>query len=178
MHIEGPRIILRAIELKDTAVLFELINNPRVEFATGGWSFPVSKEKQEKWIKNQIDSNQSLLRTMIEVKESKETIGTCILSDIDYKNGTAEVHIKLLDIYQGEGYGTETINTLINYAFEELRLNCIYASILEDNDQSVNLFAKCNFKEEGTLRQRIYKSGSYKNLLIYSKLKSDHHGNR
>ena len=99
-------------------------------------------------------------------------IGTIILSNIDMKNGTAEVHVKLaVANNRGKGYGTDAVNTIVKYAFNEMRLNCIYAEILEYNQPSIKLFEKCGFKKEGTLCSRIYKGGKYINLMSFSKVK-------
>ena len=51
--------------------------------------------------------------------EKKTGIGTIILSNIDMKNGTAEVHVKLaVANNRGKGYGTDAVNTIVKYAFE------------------------------------------------------------
>ena len=71
---------------------------------------------------------------------------------------------------QGKGYAKDAVNTLVNYAFDELRLHCIYANILSYNEKSVHLFEKCNFQREGILRARVYKQGNYIDVYPYSRL--------
>lgn len=97
-------------------------------------------------------------------------IGMIVLSDIDYKNGTAEIHIKLINsmINRRKGYGYDSLKTILLYGFQELRLNCIYSNVLEYNTPSQNLFKKLGFKQEGILRERIYKNNQYNNLLSFS----------
>lgn len=176
MNIFGKDIILRAISMKDTQLLLELINDPDTEKMLGGESFPVSFEGQEKWIDSQI-GRADILRCIIAKKDAEEVgLGTVILSDIDRKNGIAQVHIKMdRKNGRGKGYGTDAVKAIVNYAFNEMRLNCIYAEILEYNTPSRKLFEKCGFKPEGTLRSRVYKNGEYVNVLSYSILKEDKH---
>lgn len=161
--------MLRAVEEWDNGLLLEMMNDGEIEQKVGGWSFPLSMGQQRKWFES-LGSRDDLLRCMIEV--SGEAVGTAILSGIDMKNGTAEVHIKIgKRESRGQGIGAEAVNSLVAYGFGELRLNCIYAIVLEDNVASRKLFARCGFEEEGILKGRLFKDGRYKNVVSYSKRK-------
>lgn len=177
MNIIGDRIYLRAVELSDKEMLLDIINDEQTEYELGGWSFPISNLNQEEWIKS-LKPDNNTLRCVIVNKEGDRAIGTVILSDIDYKNGTAEIHIKLGNQIRSKGYGAETINLIVDYAFNELRLHCIYAHINSYNEKSQNLFEKCGFVKEGILRDRIFKKGNYHNVYSYSLLKGDFNGDR
>ncbi|UJF26178.1 GNAT family N-acetyltransferase [Planococcus sp. 107-1] len=172
MNITGEKVLLRAIEISDKETLLKIINDSETENSLGGWSFPVSSFNQEDWIKNQ-KPNIGVLRCMIDDKKTKQVLGTAILSDIDYKNGNAEIHIKLTEDARGKGYGADTIKTLVEYAFNELRLKCVFASINAYNTPSQKLFEKCNFILEGRLRNRIFKKGNYHDVLVLSILNEE-----
>lgn len=168
MNIYGEKVMLRAIEAKDCDMLLKLINDPDTEKMLGGGSFPVSEQHQKEWIEKQA-SNQETLRCIVEVIDEKKAVGTVILSGIDYKNGNAEIHIKLTaDEGRGKGYGSDAIKTIVQYAFEELRLHCIYATVLEYNAVSAKMFEKCGFEKEGILKERVYKNGTYIDMISYS----------
>ena len=173
MNIQGNSVVLRAISMEDANLLMELINDADTEKMLGGSSFPVSLEGQEKWIAAQT-GRTDVLRCIVALVENGEGIGTVILSDIDTKNGVAQVHIKM-DKQQGrgKGYGTDALNAIVNYAFDEMRLNCIYADVLEYNTASQKLFEKCGFHRDGVLRSRVFKGGSFINVISYSRLKED-----
>lgn len=173
MFIMGNKIFLRALEETDNAMLLSLINDPDTEIMLGGSSWPVSEAEQLKWFDHQ-EKNCDVLRCVIALKEDGFAVGTLILSDIDQKNGSAQIHIKMSkDGGRGKGYGTDAINALVGYAFSELRLHCIYANILCYNEASVGLFEKCCFKRDGILRERVYKGGKYVDVFSYSILRSD-----
>ena len=173
MNIQGKNVVLRAISMKDANLLMELINDAETEKMLGGSSFPVSLEGQEKWISAQT-GRIDVLRCIVALKENEEGIGTVILSDIDTKNGVAQVHIKMdKQCGRGKGYGSDALNTIVNYAFGEMRLNCIYADVLEYNTVSQKLFEKCGFHRDGVLRSRVFKGGRYINEVSYSRLKED-----
>jgi RimJ/RimL family protein N-acetyltransferase len=171
MEIVKDDIKLRAIEKTDLSLLKSLINNSEIENKLGGWSFPVSEYEQEKWIQSiQEQSDKNCLRLIIE--KDGEAVGTVILSDIDMKNGTAQIHIKML-CQKNKGYGTRCIKMVCNYAFAELRLNTIYSTVLENNIVSQKVFEKCGFSKEGLLRARVFKNSTYLNMFSYSILKSE-----
>lgn len=165
--LKGQKVILRAIEVDDAEFLREMINSPEIEKMVIGYSFPVSKDKQLEWIKNQMNRTD-VFRAVIEVENT--AIGEIMLTDIDMKNGNAEIHIKILNNeFKNKGYGTDSVNTLVSYAFDELRLNCIHCTVREDNIASNKLFKKCGFSYEGTLRNRLFKEGNFYSLISYSK---------
>ena len=173
MNIYGENVVLRAMEPSDGAVLLELINDPKTERMLGGSSFPVSEIGQTKWIAEQTE-RKDVLRCIVADRHTPEkAIGTVILSDIDYKNGVAQVHIKLAAIGRGKGYGSDALKALVDYAFRQLRLNCIYAQVLSYNELSQRLFNRCGFKKEGILRARAYKDGNYVDVISYSIINDD-----
>lgn len=174
MNIYGEKVILRAIEKGDKSLLFTLVNDPETERMIGGSSFPVSEYEQENWMSCQIERTD-ILRCIVALKEEPEQgLGTIFLSDIDMKNAVAQAHIKMAShIGQRKGYGTDALNAIVHYAFFELRLNCIYAEILDYNIPSQKLFEKCGFQREGVLRERVFKNGRFENIIVYSLLKMD-----
>lgn len=175
MNLKGEKVFLRAIERDDIEFLREMINDPEMEKNVGGWSFPISKYEQEKWFENQIQ-NKNDIRYIIEVEEKK--IGLVTITDIDWKNRKACNGIKLYNNdVRGKGYGTDTIKTIMKYAFEELQLNKLYSVILEYNIPSLNLYKKCGWKIDGILREEKFKGNHYVNEMAISILKKDYEEN-
>lgn len=168
MNIYGEKVLLRAIEPKDNALLLELINDPNTEKMLGGASFPVSETAQAKWICDQMGRTDVLRCIIAEQQAPEKGLGTIILSDIDRKNGNAQVHLKLSASGRGKGYGTDALKAVVDYAFRQLRLHCVYADVLEYNTASQKLFEKCGFHKDGLLRGRVYKDGAYVDLVSYS----------
>ena len=173
MNIFSENLIMRAVEKTDAPLLLGLINDPETESSLGGWSFPVSEASQIDWIES-ASQRKDTLRCIIAEKSSQDDgVGTVILTDIDMKNGTAEIHIKLAVNGRNKGYGTEAVKALTAYAFNELRLNCIYARVNEGNDASQKMFAKCGFSKEGVLKERFYKNGKYIDVASFSLLNKE-----
>lgn len=173
MIIKCGCVTLRAIEEKDFDFLLFLINSPEIEQNTVGWNYPVSNLMQKQWMENFRNSLQSI-KLMIELENSR-TIGMVMLENLDWKNRTAEIgckmSAKLKDRIKGDMQ--YALKGIIKYAFEELGMECICGTILEDNFFSRNLCKKVGFIEEGILRKRVYKRGKFMNLISVSLLKED-----
>ncbi len=159
MNLKGKKILLRAIEKEDIEFLRTMINDETMERQVGGWSFPISKYEQDKWFESQINNTDSI-RCIIELEGSP--IGLETLTDIDWKNRKACHGIKLYnEKIRGKGYGTDTLKTIMKYAFEELQLNKLYTTILEHNEVSIKLHKKCGWEIEGTLKESVFKNNRY-----------------
>lgn len=172
MNLKGEKVFLRAIEKEDMEFLREMINNPELERNVVGWSFPISKYEQEKWFESQVQ-NKDNIRYIIEV--DGERIGVVTITNIDWKNRKACHGIKLCnDKIKGKGYGTDTVMTIMKYAFEELQLNKLYSTILDYNIPSMNLYKKCGWSVDGVLRESTFKGNQYVNEMAVSILKKDY----
>ena len=176
MIIRGKRTLLRAMEPEDMVLLQEMINDPELEGAVGGWSFPVSGWQQQKWYENAVNDTKTR-RFMIQTTDTQQpqTIGMIYLTDLDWKNRSVATGIKIsASAPRGQGYGTDAVMALVGYAFYELQMHRVSLKIKSDNLASVKLYEKCGAKREGVLRDTIYKDGRYWDQYVYGILKSDY----
>lgn len=172
MNLIGKKVILRAIEKEDNEFLRMMVNDPEMERNVIGWSFPTSKIEQEKWFENQAyDKNN--LRFIIECEG--KAVGLATLTNIDWKNRKAIHGIKLYgENIKGKGIGTDTVRTIMRYAFEELQLNRLYGSIMSQNIASQKLYFKCGWMQEGLSRQSIFKNNHYIDEMQVSVLREEY----
>lgn len=157
MNLEGNKICLRNLEDSDRDILKDLINDEYISRNIVGWSKPISSVEHDLWFNNL--KNDLNFRYIIADKCKKEQVyGTAAISRIDWKNRRCSIDIKLIQEFQGKGYGNETITLLIKYIFEELNMYRIFVNILECNTRSIELFEKMGFIKEGVQRKAIYKN--------------------
>ena len=175
MNIKGKKVLLRAIEPEDMEFLRSMINDEEMEHNVIGWSFPVSKYEQQKWFESQVQ-NKNNIRFIIQTEG--KSIGLATLTNIDWKNRKACQGIKLCgyDIKQ-KGYGTDTVLAIMKYAFEELQLNKLFTTILEENIISRKLYKKCGWTEEGVLKESIFKNNKYNNEIFVGILRQEYEEN-
>ena len=156
-------------------IVLELMNDPDIEFMTVGWSFPKSPDQQERWYEKTYLECNDPIRLMIDTEKSG-TVGLVSLGGFDWKNSVAHttgVKVKS-DLIRENGVAIDAMYTMIKYGFDELNLNRIEGSYIEYNKQSQALNKLVGFKDEGRLRQAIYKKGQYWDLIITAIIKDDY----
>ncbi|HHX70072.1 MAG TPA: GNAT family N-acetyltransferase [Gallicola sp.] len=174
MNIKGKIVTLRAIEKEDLELMREMINDPEIENLVVGWAFPISKYQQNLWYEKNINDNKNL-RFIIETPNDG-AVGLATLVDIDWKNRRARHGIKLAKRdHRTKGIGTDTVMSIMRYAFDELQLNRLDGSWFEDNLASQKLYTKCGWKVEGKNRKCIYKNGKYRDLVIVGILSEEYY---
>lgn len=176
MNIVGKKVILRSIEEEDLKFLRDIHNDPEIEKFTGGWSFPLSIRDQKLWFEK-FSKNNSTIRLIIEEKCSHEPIGMTGLWNINWKDRNAHAGIMLVNNkkYRRKGYGTDSVMSLMRYAFEELNLKRLDGDIIEYNKPNLGLYLKkCGWKKEGIRRQYIFKNNMYFDNILVGILKEEY----
>ena len=173
MIIKYGCAILRPIEERDFELLHFMINDPEIEYRTVGWSWPISETQQHDYIRN-FKNNDSHIKLMIELTNGK-TIGMMSVDDIDWKNRTASWGIKISATFEDriKGDTRDAIIGLLDYLFNELGMNCLHTRTLEDNIFSLKMKRYIPHHIEAVLRERVFKNGVYKNLVVDSTLRDE-----
>lgn len=160
--IVGKRVQLREIEEEDLETIVMWRNDPEIL----KWLFsylPLSMSKQRMWYKTYVEDDAQQI-FVIEVE--KTAVGTVGLDHIDYRNQRAELGILIDKNWQKKGIGRETLNLLIEFAWNEMNLRKIKALVLAENAAAVKLYKSCGFVEEGVLKEEVYKNGEFKNVIV------------
>lgn len=98
-------------------------------------------------------------------------IGKVKLSNVVYgvfKSGIIGYSID--EKYQGRGYMKEAVALLCDYAFEEMDLHRIEASVLLNNEKSQRVLKSCGFKELGINEKYLYINGEWRDHITFYKL--------
>ena len=80
-------------------------------------------------------------------KNDEKLIGTICLFDFSEELKKCEIGYELLTAYQGQGFMNEAIKKVIEYSAQTLGLKTIDASTHKDNQKSIKLLQKFNFKK-------------------------------
>ena len=169
----SKRIYLRAFELEDYKTTHKWRNDNDVVDKLGGCKFYVSEAYERKWVEDTIFHSTDI-KLAICLCDTNIHIGNVYLTGINYINRTAESHILIgAKDYWGQGYGKEALLEILRYGFNERGLNRVEAHINADNSASLRLHVKCGYKQEGVLRQAIYKNGRFKDVVVMSILKEE-----
>jgi ribosomal-protein-alanine N-acetyltransferase len=101
-------------------------------------------------------------------------VGTCGFVNWRPEHARAEVGFVLSRAYWGQGLMPEALLAIISFGFERVGLNRIEARCIAQNTASARVMEKAGMTYEGTLRQREFIKGAYRNMKLYAILNSEH----
>ena len=174
--LKGKSVILRPVKRSDISYFLKWFNDPEVIQYIGMY-LPMTEMAEEKYI-DELGTTRARTDAafVIEVIEGASTkpIGNCGLQGINSKDNHATFGIVIGEKdYWSKSYGTEAARLLINYGFQQLNLHRISSSAVAFNERSIKLHRKIGFREEGRLRQRMFKNGQYHDLVQFGILRED-----
>lgn len=170
------RIFLRAFETEDYKITSKWREDMEIMNPHCGNIHFVSSEREKKWIENMHIDDSKNVYLAICLLNSRELIGYCSINNIDLRNLKAEwggTIIGRKDLW-GKGYFKEASRLMIKYLFKEFPIHKCYGYCLEDHIVTQHVLNSFGFKQEGVLRDDVYKNGQFKSKLVYSLLRSEY----
>lgn len=169
------KLYLRAFEPDDFQKINTWRRDEEVYRLAGGNQYFVSSERDRQWVLDKIKNNQSEIYLAMCLVENDLMIGYISLTGIDYRNSRAEWSGIVIGEkqYRGQGYATHAIYLLLEYAFDELGLHRISGYWLAENTTSLFVGKMMGFRQEGVLRDYVYKTGKRHDIIIMSMLKDE-----
>jgi len=175
--IEGKRVRLRSFELSDLDEIMRHWNNLELRNLVGGADRgPVCRNDEEEWIKSTWKQRQErkAFTFAIETIEDGKLIGGTGLFDIDWTGRSAMFGISIYDPEQwGKGYGLESTNLMLVFAFRTLNLNRVELNTFDFNKRAQKCYLKAGFKEVGRRRKARFIDGKYHDDIIMDVLKDE-----
>lgn len=128
-----------------------------------------------KWYDDYLNNRHNTLRcSIVEKANTDEVLGLISLTNINTINRSAVLHIMIGNKEnQGKGIGSFAVNKVLRHAFENINLNRIELSVLENNRRAIKLYEKHGFKKEGIKKEATYKDGKFLNMVIMGILSAD-----
>jgi len=175
--IVGKKIELAKVERQSIEQLREWRNNPELRKYFREHR-EINKENQRKWYEDVVLNSSTSYNFEIKTQEDStnktKLIGHCGLHYINWVSKTGEFGIYIGDInYRKGGFGSDALRTLIRYGFEQLNLNRIWCEAYSNNE-AIEIYRHIGFKDEGVLRQTVFKNGEYLDSYVLGMLKSDY----
>jgi [ribosomal protein S5]-alanine N-acetyltransferase len=177
IKLETRRLILRCLELNDATIIRKLAGHPDIAATTLTIPHPYSLEEAVDFInyaRRAVESDESY-NLAITRRAEGDLIGCIGLSAGD-RHRRAEMGYWMSVKHWGQGYTTEAARRVLQFGFETLDLNRIYATHFAGNPASGRVMQKIGMIYEGTLRQHIIKNGQPLDIVYYGILRSEYEG--
>ena len=173
-EFESERLIFRRIVHGDANDIFLIRSNNKVmRFMDVPWHHSISDA--EKLINSVEESykNKTGISWGIVEKHSNSFIGYIGFIRIYPDHCRAEIGYALKPEFWGKGYMYETINKLVRFGFEEMKLHSIEANVNPLNEKSKKVLERVGFKKEAYFRENYFFNGKFLDSVIYSLLEKD-----
>ena len=149
--LENEIIRLRALEPEDLELLYRWENNPDL-WELGNTMSPYSRYILKEYIREShrdiFDTRQ--LRLMIELRSTGAAIGTVDLYDFEPHHRRAGIGILVDPLYQGNGFASEAMHVLMEYAF-----------------------TRCGFVLSGIMKDWVLTEKGYSDVLVMQKVRTE-----
>ena len=171
MKLRSKRVYLRAPERDDCDALIELYRKSRKHYA-GYANSTYTRERFETMLADGAkDSNEYFLICRI---EDDAIVGTLNLSQIFRKLfQNAYIGYQLFAGYTGHGYMTEAVGIALRFAFVELGLHRIEASVQPRNVASIAVLRRNGFVMEGFSQRYLKINGRWRDHERWAIIKED-----
>ncbi|MCX8014384.1 MAG: GNAT family N-acetyltransferase [candidate division WOR-3 bacterium] len=171
-----PKIELRLLKLSDAQAIYKNLNNRAITRWLINIPYPYHLQDAIAYIKKSLvlRKKKTQYDFGIILKNTKDLIGSIGLTDIDSKHRHGKIGYWLSEKYWRKGIMTEAVNLALGFAFNNLKLHRVYATVLADNTASIRVLEKNNFQLEGIFFEHIWKNKTRHNLFYYAILKKDY----
>ena len=178
--LKTDRLILRRVEFNDIYDISRWKSDKDVS-KNMAWSKVGSLmevgEHLNYWLE-QYETSKDFYLWGIALKENGKLMGRIKITAINNLALSGELDYCLAKEYWGKGYVTEAAKKIIEYAFEEVGFNRIFAEHIVGNEASGKIMKKCNMQYEGLLRQVLKNELGFFDCKLYAILKEDYDANK
>lgn len=164
MIFRHDNLSFRAVEKRDLERILELRN----DFST--WVHltdprPLRPGLQDKWLDG---VNTSTDRFYWIVEDDGRFIGLIRMDEYDPLNRSIRVGADVSSEVRRKGYGLRIYRGILSYCFQYLGIHRIWLLVLATNEPALALYEKVGFKEEGRMRNAIWRGGRWIDYIMMS----------
>ncbi len=174
--IETERLIIRQFVYEDYKRVAEVCSDYEIAKMTLGIPVPYTEDDAKNFIQSRIELEKEgkSYEYAVCFKENPNVVVGCVgVVGISEKSKKAELGYWVDRNHWGKGIATEATKAMIKFAFNDLKLNSLFARHYEINPASGRVMQKCSMRLVGTLRQFEYRLGDLHNVVYYDLLASD-----
>lgn len=175
--LETERLILRKATMEDVNDLFYIQLDPDLRRYIGQTKLGKSIDREQYFFSKVLDNYRELnfYRWTIVKKEENLVIGSIMLNILDEKGKIGGIDYYLRKDHWNNGYMTEAAKRVIDFAFNDIKLNRIEAGGSINNPGTYKVLEHIGLKYEGLRKQGyFYYYGGIQDLVLYGLTKEDH----
>lgn len=165
-------VMLRPMTEQDTDNVIKWRNSPSV-MENFIFRTPLDREAHLNWYNNRVLTGD-VAQFIIVDTDTNTDVGSVYLRDIDKQHKKCEFGIFIgEESCRGKGIGSSAAKLIIDYAFQELKLNRVFLRVFAQNPRAIKSYEKAGFKHEGTFRDDVIIDGVAYDMVFMAILKEE-----
>ena len=174
-QIQTARLLVRRFQDGDLTAFVEYRNDPEVARYQSWDTIPEARAAgmiQEQLLLEPGVPGQ-WFQFAIELKETRQLVGDCGLVVLVQDARQAQLGITLARPHQGQGLATEAVNAVLDYAFINLDLHRVIATVDVENARSAALMERVGLRREGHFIKNAWFKGHWSDEYLYAVLQAE-----
>jgi RimJ/RimL family protein N-acetyltransferase len=165
--LRGKQIYLREVRQSDVNErYYHWLNDPEINCYLEVRFVPRSLENISEYVRK-MDAKENEPFFAICLNDSHEHIGNIKIGPINWYHRNADVSLLIGEKrLWGQGYASEAIALVTEFAFRTLNLNKLKAGCYGNNVGSARVFEKCGYQREGLLRGHVIVDGKDMDVIL------------
>ncbi|MCP4631872.1 MAG: GNAT family N-acetyltransferase [candidate division Zixibacteria bacterium] len=156
--MKNTTIELKPAEPADFDVFYKWKLDEDMPLFTCRETYPPSRFSYESYFRDELRNKNRRLYKVVRIKKPVP-LGKIAVFNSNPRNQSCEIGYYFDNKYRGKGYGFKAISLLLNYLFDQMNYNKVYAQTGSYNKASVALLEKLGFTREGVLREHHFING-------------------
>ena len=174
-QIQTPRLLVRRFQDSDLGFFYEYRNDPEIA-RYQGWE-SISEPRCQAIIQEQKRIEPGVpgqwFQFAIELKETRQLAGDVGLCVLVQDARQAQLGITLAQSFQGRGLATEAVSAVLDYAFINLDLHRVVATVDAENARSAALMERVGLRREGHFIKNAWFKGHWADEFLYAVLQAE-----
>ncbi len=139
------------------------------------WSFWLNEDftlekAREFWEKDAQKSVDEADEISFRIIYQGEIVGSIDFHGIDQRNKSGEIGCWVAKKYNGRGFAKKSVARMLDYGFDELKLNRIVVRCVVENAKSRRIPERLGFAQEGIEREALWLHARFVDFVVYSML--------
>lgn len=169
--LHGTRVRLTALHVDDLPALVRWHEDAEfMRLYDARPAHPRTETELDQWLK-ELHKDKNTCAFAIRPLDGDDLIGTIELDGILWPHGVSGLGIAIGDRANwGQGYGSEAARLALTFAFGELNLHRVTATVFDYNARSIAFLEKLGFQREGVFREFLQRDGKRHDMVLYGLL--------
>jgi RimJ/RimL family protein N-acetyltransferase len=166
--LRGSKVWLAALTEDDLPTIARWYENAEfMRLYDSRPAHPKTEGDLKRWL-DQVREDNSTYAFGVRTLAEDALIGTLELDGIIWAHGVCGTGLAIGDpVNWGQGYGYDASQLGLRFAFDEINMHRVTATVFSYNDRSIELLERLGFQHEGTFREFLQRDGQRHDMLLY-----------